>query len=60
MVGTFIFICVHALHLIILIQDTVSYRRIAMAIKMASKVGVFFIDDLLIVALAATRVIWSD
>ena len=41
---------------------TVSYRRIAMANKMASKVGVFFIIVLLIVtlALAAAGAIRSE
>jgi hypothetical protein len=31
-----------------------------MAIEMASKVGVFFIEGLLIVDLAAAKTIWSD
>ena len=38
----------------------VSYRRIAMAIKMASKVDVFFIVVLLIVTLVAARAKWSE
>jgi hypothetical protein len=38
----------------------VSYRRIAMAIKMASKVDVFFIVVLLIVTLVAARAIRSE
>ena len=38
-------------------MHAVSYCRIAMAIKMASKVGTFFIVVLLIVALAAARAI---
>jgi hypothetical protein len=38
----------------------VSYRRIAMAIKMASKVGVLCFIVLLIVALAAAKAIRSE
>ena len=39
---------------------TVSYWRIMMAIVITSKVGVFIIDALLIIALAAAGAIWSD
>jgi len=37
-----------------------SYRRIAMAIEMASKAGVFFTVVLLIVTVAAAVAIWSE
>ena len=39
---------------------TVKYRRIAMAIKMASKVGTCCIIVVLIIALVAARVIRSE
>jgi hypothetical protein len=35
------------------------FRRIITAIKMASKVGTLFFDNLFAVALAAARAIWS-
>jgi hypothetical protein len=41
-------------------MGAVSYRRIAMAIKMASKVVTFFIVVFLIVAMAAAEAIWSE
>ena len=41
-------------------MGAVSYRRIAMAIEMASKVVTFFIVVLLIVAMAAAEAIWSE
>ena len=48
-----------ALDLLHWAMRVVWYRRIAMAIKMASKVGVFFIVGLSIVALAAAKAIRS-
>jgi hypothetical protein len=49
-----------AMHLLHLAMRTVWYWRTTTAIKTASKVGVFFIVVLLIVALAATGAIQSE
>jgi hypothetical protein len=49
-----------ALDLLHRVMRSVSYRRIAMAIETASKVGIFCIVVLLIVALAAAGVIRSE
>jgi hypothetical protein len=48
-----------ALDLLHWAMRAVSYRRTAMAIKMAIKVGQFFVLVLVVVALAAAGVIWS-
>ena len=50
---------VEALNLLYQVMRAVAYQRIAMAIGMAGKVGVFFIVVVLYVTPAATRAIHS-
>jgi hypothetical protein len=50
---------IESLNLLYQAMHAVAYRRIAMAIRMASKVGVFFIVVVLYVTPAATKAIHS-